>query len=230
MQTIKMQADGNCLLRAIAHQINELLGLTFDHEAIRRDVVRYIKDHRDDDIFKLATIHNTPEEYNKYIAQLSKHGVWGGEASIIAACEFYLVNITVHQNATTPITYRPRNPKDAVGSINIHFSNRQYDSLVNNKTPSDSVITLSNESTKDSPRVPLSRHNTTPYLTSPDLIPADNNHPMPGNKSRTVLHNCESPRVITPNIRDCSNTVKLSNIDKERAERDTHINDLQNTI
>ncbi|GBP21959.1 Putative ubiquitin thioesterase 232R [Eumeta japonica] len=100
---IKIKGDGNCLYRAIAHQINNLLGLTFDHKMVRKDLARFVQENQNDQRIRLALTNNIVDEdlpnqtleekIETYIKKQFTDGFWGSEDILIAAAEYYLVNV-----------------------------------------------------------------------------------------------------------------------------------------
>lgn len=66
-----MGADGNCLFRSIADQLdgNEKL-----HMKYRQEAVKFIESHKED----FAPFIEDDETIDQYLADLSRDGAWGG--------------------------------------------------------------------------------------------------------------------------------------------------------
>jgi hypothetical protein len=79
--------DGNCLFRAISHQ---LYGTTARHEDLRRKCCAYIKEHRDYFARWLA------EDVDAYLGRMRKPGQWGDHIELVALREIFNVNIVVY--------------------------------------------------------------------------------------------------------------------------------------
>lgn len=137
---VRMTKDGNCLFRAIAHQINNVMGLTFDHVSVRKDLASYVREHRNDDRIRLALLNNIQEFFpnsnlsqeqriTKYITMQFNKTFWGGEDILIAASEFYLVNLHVHTDTRHTLVYSPTG-EPVPGNIHIRYKDQHYDSWV----------------------------------------------------------------------------------------------------
>lgn len=106
IQIVKIPGDGNCLFSAIAHQINNLFGITFNHTMVRYDLVKYIEENKKEERIWLALLNNiqdvpdntgisAEDKIEHYIRNLYTDGIWGGEDILIAASEYYLVNVHI---------------------------------------------------------------------------------------------------------------------------------------
>ena len=90
-----VEGDGNCLFRAIAHQL-------FEDESkwniCRKDIVKYITSNKD--YFELFM--EDDEKFDDYIDRMIQSGEWGGNHEIYAATQIYQVDIVIYQHNTPP--------------------------------------------------------------------------------------------------------------------------------
>ena len=96
-----MQADGNCLFRALSDQ------LYFDHGAahddIRTDICHYLQAHESDFCHFLVLDDDDvpPEEqdaldFASYVNKMRQDGEWGGNVELVAAARLYQRSIVVY--------------------------------------------------------------------------------------------------------------------------------------
>lgn len=103
VETCDMEADGNCLFAAIAHQLFlEKIG-SKQHKAstkqLRVAAVDYIKQHLTEFEHVLRSEEskkvNTVKSRNAQLNRLAKNGTWGGSESILAISRTYAINIII---------------------------------------------------------------------------------------------------------------------------------------
>lgn len=131
LATVNIPGDGNCLFRAIAHQINDLFGVTFDYKAIRRDLARYADENQQETNMRHAIMSNlnddksnVNEQIRKYLKSQYSDGVWGGADILISAAEYYSINVKVFQGIPLReiACFTPKISSDAVGTIGLIYT------------------------------------------------------------------------------------------------------------
>lgn len=94
-------SDGDCLYKAIAHQISETKRKEVSVEELRKNVANYIREHKDDfipfmsnpDTFEMLT----DDEFEEYCSKIENTKVWGGQLEIRALSNFLKCPISVLQ-------------------------------------------------------------------------------------------------------------------------------------
>lgn len=91
-----MESDGNCLFRAIAHQIE---GNQESHDFYRQRVMDYISLHKDHFQLFIEPKEEGEEEegMEDYIERLRRLGEWGGQPELFAATQCFHVNIQIYR-------------------------------------------------------------------------------------------------------------------------------------
>ena len=93
MQEVK--ADGNCLFRAIADQLD---GNQHNHDMYRQNIVEYIKQCEDD----FAPFVEDDVDFETYVKNMKDDAEWGGQIELTACSRLYSVNIVIyHLDAPT---------------------------------------------------------------------------------------------------------------------------------
>jgi len=88
---VKMQADGNCLFRALSDQ------LYFDegrhYLKVREEICDYLGEQKNElqEFFDTNVVfkNHTPANYESYVAKMREEGEWGGELEMKAAADVY---------------------------------------------------------------------------------------------------------------------------------------------
>ena len=86
----EVDADGNCLFRALSDQIE---GSAKHHGKYRDEIVAFMR--RDEERFKWFV--EDDEDWDDYLARLGRDGEWGGNLELVAAANLRSVNVVVHQ-------------------------------------------------------------------------------------------------------------------------------------
>lgn len=87
----EVEADGNCLFRALGDQ---LFGDQHEHEDVRKRIVDYLEQHRDD----FEPFMEDEEKFDKYCDRMREDGTWGGNQELYAAARLFQVYVVVHQD------------------------------------------------------------------------------------------------------------------------------------
>eukprot|EP00542_Grammatophora_oceanica_P018469 CAMPEP_0194033046 /NCGR_PEP_ID=MMETSP0009_2-20130614/5857_1 /TAXON_ID=210454 /ORGANISM="Grammatophora oceanica, Strain CCMP 410" /LENGTH=347 /DNA_ID=CAMNT_0038673655 /DNA_START=340 /DNA_END=1383 /DNA_ORIENTATION=+ len=96
----EMDADGNCLFRALADQLFYDYGNC--HEEVRHDVCDFIELNETE--FSLFLVLDENEEdndgadFSTYVARMRENGEWGGNVELVAAARLYRRNIVVYSH------------------------------------------------------------------------------------------------------------------------------------
>lgn len=94
-QIIEMESDGNCLFRAISHQLHQDYGAK--HDIIRHEVCNYLEKNEKD--FSVYLLMDEDEEdvreFESYVREMREDGTWGGDVEIVCAARLYRRNIMI---------------------------------------------------------------------------------------------------------------------------------------
>lgn len=131
-RVVRIQADGNCLFRAISDQIyrNEAF-----HTDIRRRIVDFISRKRD--LFRPFVENEEPgqvESIDAYCKRMQQDGQWGGNPELYAAARLFNVHLVVHQGPLRRLRITNK-LRDQAGSnepymeLHLLYRNDHYDSL-----------------------------------------------------------------------------------------------------
>ena len=119
-----IKRDGNCLFRAVAHQIYGDPNL---HSMVRKWCAKFMKEEKK--FYEGFILHIT--DFSKYIKQLGKDGTWGGNFELMAISELYNCRLEVYEKSENP---RVVNAWDFQGSnnppIRLFFRNNHYASVI----------------------------------------------------------------------------------------------------
>jgi hypothetical protein len=90
-----MAADGNCLFRSLSHQLYVDYGN--NHDDVRAEICDFLEAHKEE--FSIFLLLDGDEEdvcdFDKYVVEMRKDGVWGGDVEIACAARLYRRNITI---------------------------------------------------------------------------------------------------------------------------------------
>jgi hypothetical protein len=133
IQLVKIVGDGNCLFRALSHQLhgNQLL-----HKDIRKKVVNSI--NQNPSLYEMFI----EEPIVSYTDRMANNGVYGGNIELVAFCREYSVNICVHQAGNPPWIIAPIESENVL-HIAFHAEMQHYSSIAN--PASISLILINNE-------------------------------------------------------------------------------------
>ncbi|KAK9826434.1 hypothetical protein WJX81_005249 [Elliptochloris bilobata] len=100
MEMVVMAGDGNCMFRAISH---ELWGTPRYHPNVRRKAVRWTRDHADTFAPFLG------ESFQGYTAAMAREGTWGDELTLRAVSNAYgvIVNVVTSDQHNWFQRYKP---------------------------------------------------------------------------------------------------------------------------
>jgi OTU domain-containing protein 3 len=89
---VDMNADGNCLFRALSDQLFGDYGN--HHDEIRSDVCDFMADNQDD--FKVFLVfeddgeeEEDAKDFESYLKNMREDGEWGGNLELVAAARLY---------------------------------------------------------------------------------------------------------------------------------------------
>jgi OTU-like cysteine protease/SEC-C motif len=97
---VYMNADGNCLFRALSDQLYQDCGNL--HAEVRSEVVDFLENQQSQfELFVVTDSDDTDDNegarcYGDYIDRLRQDGTWGGNLELVAAATLYQRRITVY--------------------------------------------------------------------------------------------------------------------------------------
>lgn len=120
--TALIDADGDCLISAIAHQLERHKLDSESHDSLkvklRESAVEYIQQNLNtfaneiiwrDDFDEVAIGVDTAQKINSFLDKLSKAGFWCGTETIVAISRLYSVNKIIFNGSGTCYTVEPFN-------------------------------------------------------------------------------------------------------------------------
>jgi hypothetical protein len=90
---VDMNADGNCLFRAVSDQLFWDYGN--NHDQVRADVCDFIAENEDDFVVFLVLDDDDADEeedatdFESYVENMRQDGEWGGNLELVAAARIY---------------------------------------------------------------------------------------------------------------------------------------------
>lgn len=107
---VEITGDGNCLFRALSHQ---LTASQSSHSEIRKKVVEQML--KNPDIYQPFL----EEPLSKHAGRMKKTGVYGGNLELASFCNEYRLSVCIHQANCRPYII---NPKDSNGVNLLHIA------------------------------------------------------------------------------------------------------------
>ncbi|KAK2195252.1 bifunctional OTU domain/Papain-like cysteine peptidase superfamily [Babesia duncani] len=133
LKIFKILGDGNCLFRAIQHQLKHVHECTddpgvplLDHESLRKMSVQCLLKNRSMyEVFVVNSEDSCTDEdaYMAYCKKMAKEGEWGGDIEIKALSQELCCSIAVYTDQPQPIVYGNENCKF---TLNISFHKHAY--------------------------------------------------------------------------------------------------------
>ena len=130
LRVVEMKGDGNCLFRALAHQI---LGDPDRHMEIRSAIVRHIQGRKEH--FRAFSVD---ESIDSRLARMSRAGEWGDHLEIHAASELFSAKIEIFSGREKSIVVDATSGR-AKRLLRIVRRSEHYDSVAEAKSPRRSV-------------------------------------------------------------------------------------------
>ena len=109
-----MQGDGNCLFRSLCDQLD---GTPHDHLFHRADVVRFMRNHRDD--FKDFVVDDI--SFDSHLSRLAISGTYADNDSIVAFARKHNLTVVIHQ-LNKPLWQIHGGAGGVPGSAEVHIS------------------------------------------------------------------------------------------------------------
>jgi len=109
LSIVDMTSDGNCLFRSVSDQLYNDRG--HHHDEVRSDICDFMAENEDD--FKMFLViegdgknkgTQDASDFESYIADTRRDGVWGGNLELVAAARLYRRNITVYSATLSVFT------------------------------------------------------------------------------------------------------------------------------
>lgn len=105
LQLFHIPSDGDCLYKAVSHQLVTIRQISLSVDELRKMVAVYLKEHKDDFIHFMSNPDTcdmlTDDEFNDYCDKIVNTKVWGGQLEIRALSNSLKCPINVIQ-ATGP--------------------------------------------------------------------------------------------------------------------------------
>ena len=132
-----MEGDGNCLFRAVSHQLYGDAGM---HDEVRAAVVAYMSRERE----HFASFVGADISFDTYLARMARPGVHGGHAEIQAAAELYNRPVEIYSSAAPghePVNiFHGAYDDDSSPPIRLAYRNgNHYDLVLDRANPSVGV-------------------------------------------------------------------------------------------
>lgn len=122
LKVVKIQADGNCLFRAISHQLHGNENL---HQNLREQCCDHIENDKD---FYAPFMGG--QDFNSYIARMRQNRVWADNLEIQALSEMLNAEIQIYHTQSIPTVIFAENTKPKT-IIRLFYNNTvHYDSIV----------------------------------------------------------------------------------------------------
>ena len=118
----EVRADGNCLFRAIADQLD---GDQNNHDTYRQAIVEYIIKCKDD----FAPFVEDDVDFETYVEQMKEDAEWGGQIELTACSRLYSVNITIHHLDAPMYVIKNNVEKDCDTLILSYHDGEHYNSV-----------------------------------------------------------------------------------------------------
>ena len=109
-----MQGDGNCLFRSLCDQVD---GTPHDHLFHRADVVRFMRNHRDD----LKDFVVDDISFDSHLSRLAISGTYADNDSIVAFARKHNLTVVIHQ-LNKPLWQIHGGADGVPGAAEVHIS------------------------------------------------------------------------------------------------------------
>ncbi|KAJ3364840.1 hypothetical protein GGF32_001017 [Allomyces javanicus] len=142
LNLVEITGDGNCLFRAVAHQ---LTGAESLHRDLRRACVEFMRAHEPD----FAPFVEDDEPFDRHLVRMAKDSVYGGNMEVVALARALNLTVVIHQVGHPPWVVAPT-PDDATvdtppRTVNVvyhsweHYSSAAPDGGVRSSPPPASL-------------------------------------------------------------------------------------------
>ncbi|DAZ97259.1 TPA: LOW QUALITY PROTEIN: hypothetical protein N0F65_009310 [Lagenidium giganteum] len=122
---VRVQADGNCLFRALSDQ---LYGSEIFHEDVRKRVVGYIE--REARFFQpFVENEKAVETVAQYCRRMSRDGEWGGNPELFAAARLFTIELVIHQGPMRRLRITSESDVAPCRTLHLLYRDHHYDSL-----------------------------------------------------------------------------------------------------
>ena len=109
-----MQGDGNCLFRSLCDQVD---GTPHDHLFHRADVVRFMRNHRDD----FEPFVEDDISFDAHLSRLARSGTYADNDSIVAFARRHNLTVVIHQ-LNQPLWQIHGGAGGVAGEAEVHIS------------------------------------------------------------------------------------------------------------
>jgi len=91
LKLVEMKPDGNCLFRAVAHQV---VGDQKQHAAFRAEAVNYMRNNKEQ-IFGGIIVGDKARD--DHCNEMEKDGTWGDHHALSAMARLFELNVRIHR-------------------------------------------------------------------------------------------------------------------------------------
>eukprot|EP00968_Pinguiococcus_pyrenoidosus_P021674 scaffold2888_cov274-Pinguiococcus_pyrenoidosus.AAC.1 len=120
MKVVEVEADGNCLYRALSRQLT-LLGEDTEYETLRRHIAGFLRDHQE--TFAPFVVDTS---FDEYCATVESSNEWGGHLELQALALGKSLRIKVHRAGLDPLLVEGGDAAAEAGGQELHVSYHQY--------------------------------------------------------------------------------------------------------
>ncbi|KAJ1723905.1 hypothetical protein LPJ61_005786 [Coemansia biformis] len=143
-----MAGDGNCMFRALADQVD---GTPDTHRQHRESVCDYMAQHSNE----FEPFMDETCSFNRYVINMRRQGVFGGNLELVAFARNYRVDIKVYQIGGRVFVIsgappsNPGNPNRSMPAVHIAYHSYEHYSSVRNKSGPHAGLPNVKESAKE---------------------------------------------------------------------------------
>ena len=91
LKLVEIKPDGNCLFRAVAHQV---IGDQEQHAAFRAEAVKYMRNNKEQFFDNFIVGDKARDDYCN---EMEKDGTWGDHIALSAMARLLRLNVRVHR-------------------------------------------------------------------------------------------------------------------------------------
>ena len=135
LQIKNIDSDGNCLFRAISHQLENTES---NHLFYRKAACEYMKEHKENFIPFL----DEGITFEKYVHRMSFSGVWGGNLEIYAISKKFLIEVHIHMLNQPIYTIKCDKPKKTIELA--YLEKEHYGSVIKNPKSGKALTNCTN--------------------------------------------------------------------------------------
>ena len=126
LKLVEIKPDGNCLFRAMAHQV---VGDPEQHRIFRAEAVRHMRENKEQ--FFTGIIVGDKER-DDYCNEMEKDGKWGGDLELSAMARLWRLDIRIHRadSGSRDLEYQDANVQAPLVQLGYLPEREHWDSVV----------------------------------------------------------------------------------------------------